>query len=52
MQMFDVILSPDSPIKEKYRTKFESLKQITNCEGNPVLLKFQFESAEWKKSTL
>lgn len=46
MQMLDVILSPDSPIKEKYRTKFESLKQITNCEGNPVLLKFQFESAE------
>ena len=41
--MFDVILSPDSPVKEKYRAGFDSLREVINQDSNPVLLKYRLK---------
>ncbi len=45
MQMFDVILSPDSPVKEKYRAGFDSLREVISQDSNPVLLKYRLKNA-------
>lgn len=41
--MFDVILSPDSPVKEKYRAGFDSLREVISQDSNPVLLKYRLK---------
>ena len=43
--MFDVILSPDSPVKEKYRAGFDSLREVISQDSNPVLLKYRLKNA-------
>ena len=43
--MFDVILSPDSPVKEKYRAGFDSLREDINQDSNPVLLNYSLKNA-------
>ena len=43
--MFDVILSPDSPVKEKYREGFDSLREVISQDSNPVLLKYRLKNA-------
>ena len=43
--MFDVILSPDSPVKEKYRAGFDCLREVINQDSNPVLLKYRLKNA-------
>ena len=43
--MFDVILSPDSTVKEKYRAVFYSLREVINQDSNPVLLKYRLKNA-------
>lgn len=48
--MFDVILSPDSPVKEKYRAGFDSLREVINQDSNPVLLKYRLKMPDNKKS--
>ena len=45
MQMLDVILSPDSPVKEKYRAGFDSLREVISQDSNPVLLKYRLKNA-------
>ena len=43
--MFDVILSTDSPVKEKYRAGFDSLREVISQDSNPVLLKYRLKNA-------
>ena len=43
--MFDVILSPDSPVNETPIAGFDSLREVINQDSNPVLLKYRLKNA-------